>query len=90
MKNYAYIILSVCIIGIAMFRLTDKEGAKRVLEANNYKSIEVYKINYPVAAFSGGRDDFYVTGFKAISPNGTPVTGVVTRGFWKGSTIRLN
>lgn len=90
MKNYAYIILSVFIIGIAMFRLTDKEGAKRVLEANNYKSIEVYKVAYPKAAFYGGRDDFYVTGFNAVSPNGTPVTGVVTRGFWKGSTIRLN
>lgn len=73
-----------------LYRFHDFEGTKRVLSANNYTSIEVFTVGYPKAAFVCGRDDIYVTGFTAIAPNGTKVTGYVTKGFWKGSTIRLN
>jgi hypothetical protein len=91
MKNivlYFFAILILVIIGL--IRLPDKEGAIKTLDSNNYTSIKVYPIPYPKGAFRGGRDDVYVTGFTAKAPNGKIVTGVVTHGFFKGSTIRLD
>ena len=93
-KQYKIEILTyssfILFIMLLLCRLHDFEGAKHVLSANNYTSIEVFAVGYPKAAFVGGRDDIYVTGFTAIAPNGTKVTGYVTKEFWKGSTIRLN
>ena len=64
---------------------TDAPSAKKTLERNNYKVIEVGGYD----AFTESKDP-YQTKFKAVAPNGDTVTGVVSKGFLKGSTIRLN
>jgi hypothetical protein len=64
----------------------DPEGATKVLQANGYKNITItgYK-------WFNGTHDFYNTGFDAVSPNGTNVSGYVSRGIiFKGSTIRFD
>ena len=64
----------------------DPEGATKVLQANGYKNITItgYK-------WFNGTKDFYNTGFVAVSPNGTTVSGYVSRGIiFKGSTIRFD
>lgn len=43
--------------------------------------------------FGCGHNDWYHTGFKANAPNGSPVTGVVCKGYWslgKSNTIRVD
>lgn len=65
---------------------SDPEGATKVLQANGYKNITItgYK-------WFNGTHDFYNTGFVAVSPNGTNVSGYVSRGIiFKGSTIRFD
>ena len=85
MKTKLLILASVILLTITS--CTDPDGAKKCLEQNNYKNIEIGGYGW----FAGSKDDFYVTKFKALAPNGTPCDGVVTKGFWfKGSTIRLN
>jgi len=77
------------IILIACFVLcscTDEKGATRVLEQSGYKEIEITGYR----PFMEGEDDLYCTGFKAISPSGSTVTGAVTSGPFKGKTIRLD
>ena len=64
----------------------DPQGATKVLQANGYKNITItgYK-------WFNGTKDFYNTGFVAVSPNGTTVSGYVSRGIiFKGSTIRFD
>lgn len=63
----------------------DAEGARETLESNGYKNIETTGYRW----LDGG-DDAYVCGFRATSPAGVPVTGCVSHGFWKGSTIRFD
>ena len=64
---------------------TDPVGAQRTLIAQGYTGITVGGFGW----FQG--DDWYSTKFKAISPNGTPVSGVVTSGLIaKGHTVRLD
>lgn len=66
---------------------SDPRGATRVLSANGYTSIVITGSRW----YGGGEGDVYVTEFQAVAPNGTRVTGVVTRGFLnKGNTIRLD
>ena len=82
-------IIAVMIIGLILsvsVSCTDMEGARKTLERNNYKVIEVGGHDW----FNGGEQDVYATRFKAIAPNGDTVTGCVTRGLFKGNTIRLD
>lgn len=65
---------------------TDKTGATKTLERSGYKPLNVGGYGW----FVGGKEDWYVTKFKAIAPNGEVVTGCVTRGLFKGNTIRLD
>ena len=65
---------------------TDPEGATRVLSAQGYKDIKItgYK-------WFNGTKEYYNTGFVATAPNGTKVTGYVSKGLLlKGSTIRMD
>jgi prepilin-type N-terminal cleavage/methylation domain-containing protein len=83
----ALVIISVLVfaIGGPVFG-SDPEGATRVLQANNYKDIKItgYK-------WFNGTKEYYNTGFEATAPNGTRVSGNVSRGIlFKGSTIRLD
>jgi len=74
------------IIFLLLPSCTDREGARKTLERNNYKVIEVGGYSW----FGGGEHDVYKTNFKAIAPNGDTVRGCVTRGWFKGNTIRLD
>lgn len=65
----------------------DAPGATRVLEQSGYTHVQITGYRW----FAGGNEDFYHTGFSATAPNGSPVTGTVTRGFWfKSNTVRLD
>lgn len=64
----------------------DPEGARKLLEAGGFKEVKItgYK-------WFNGTDDFYNTGFEAISPTGVKMSGNVSKGlFFKGSTIRFD
>lgn len=65
---------------------TQTEEATRVLKAAGYTDIEMTGYR----PLMGGEDDVFSTGFRAKSPNGTTVTGAVTKGPFKGNTIRLD
>lgn len=84
MKKIATIYLAIALIMLTASSCTDEKGARKALEANNYKVIDVGGYD-----LFGGEDTFK-TKFKAISPNKDTVTGTVTRGWFKGSTIRLD
>jgi hypothetical protein len=63
---------------------TDKGGATRTLEQAGYKNIRTTGYRWLAG------DDAFRTGFEATSPSGMRVTGAVTRGWFKGSTIRID
>ena len=65
---------------------TDADNAQKTLERAGYKPLEVGGY----AWFAGSKEDVYATKFKAIAVNGDTVTGVVTKGWFKGATIRLD
>jgi hypothetical protein len=83
--------VAICAIGIAIafllpFGCTQPTEAERVLRQSGYTQIEITGWR----PFAAGEDDTYSTGFKARSPSGETVTGAVTAGILKGSTIRLD
>jgi hypothetical protein len=89
MKVKIYFFSIVAMLGLYLMlapSCTDKKGATKALERNNYKPIDVGGYDW----FGGGKDDVYRTNFKAIAPNGDTVTGCVTSGWFKGNTIRLD
>lgn len=65
---------------------TQPSKAKRVLEAAGYTQVEITGWR-PWAA---GEDDTFSTGFRAVGKDGSRVTGAVTGGWLKGSTIRVD
>ena len=74
-------------IGMSGNGLTDPESARRVLTESGYTDIQITGYR----AFGGSESDWYITEFRATSPNGNRVSGVVTKGAWrKGNTIRLD
>ena len=81
MKKLLLISLALFLIGC-----TDEYGTRKTLERNGYKPIKVGGYGW----FGVSKGDAYVTEFEAIAPNGETVTGCVTRGLWKGNTIRTN
>jgi len=78
--------LSIFTLTIFFSSCTDKEGTKKTLEYNKYIPIEIGGY----AWFMRSEGDFYATKFKAIAPNGEIVTGCVTRGVFKGNTVRID
>lgn len=81
-----YLLLFIAIIVFSFSRCTDERGARRILINSGYSNIEITGRRF----FMGSRDDLFCTGFEADSPNGTRVTGAVTRGWFAGNTIRLD
>ena len=72
-------------LALCLMSCTDPTDAKRVLEAQGFKNIEITGYNF----FGCGKDDTYHTGFIAIGQNGQAIEGTVCRGlFFKGSTVR--
>jgi hypothetical protein len=80
------IITSLLFAAILFYSCTDEKGAKKTLERSGYKPIKVGGYGW----FAGSKEDVYRTEFTAIAPNGEIVTGCVTKGFFKGSTVRLD
>ena len=81
MKKLIYLFVFI----LALSACTDEQGARKTLERNGYKVVEVGGYDL----FSDCKDP-YQTKFKAIAPNGEAVTGTVTKGILKGSVIRLD
>ena len=76
-------IISICLTSC----FTDSDGAKKALIESGFHPIEVGGYGF----FSGGKEDFFVTKFKAYSPDSSViVSGVVCEGIFKGKTIRLD
>ncbi len=65
---------------------TDETSARRVLSAAGYTDIEITGWR-PMMA---GEHDVFSTGFRAKGPNGAAISGAVTSGAFKGSTIRFD
>lgn len=77
---------------VAIFAITacgsDKDGAAETLKKQGYTHIDT---SDGLAWFGCAKEDFWRTEFKAVSPAGYPVEGVVCEGlFFKGSTIRFD
>jgi hypothetical protein len=86
---FLFVLFFIFVIFIVIFSArgcTDASGATRVLTQQGYTNIEITGHRW----WGASQGDTYVTGFKAISPNGHPVTGYVTSGWLKGSTIRFD
>lgn len=78
-------------IAIALLALltacTQPDHAKRVLEDQGYTKVEMLGYDW----LNCSKDDTYHDKFRALSPAGKPVTGVVCAGvLFKGATIRLD
>ena len=75
------LIATVC--ALAIVGCTREDDTKRVLESSGYTNIEI-------TGYRPFMGETFSTGFKAKAPNGQIVTGAVTRGIFKGNTIRLD
>ena len=65
---------------------TNPQKAEKVLTSQGYKDIKITGYNFAACS----KDDWYHTGFTAISPNGSLVEGTVCEGLlFKGSTVRF-
>jgi hypothetical protein len=65
---------------------TDGSGARRVLEAQGFREIEITGYRF----WGCGEQDTYKTGFSALAVSGDKVTGIVCGGWLKGSTVRFD
>lgn len=82
--SFACIIVSIIVI---LSGCTNKEHAFRALESMDYDEIEY--IGYKFFAYS--KEDFYHTGFEAITKEGRHVTGTVCSGLiFRNSTVRFD
>jgi hypothetical protein len=84
MKKTALLLTTIFCFGLSS--CTDQAGATRTLLNSGYTNIKITGYRF----FMKGKDDVYCTGFEADSPNGNRVTGAVTRGWFKGNTVRLD
>lgn len=89
LKDTAVVFLRSTVAVLLLFLsscFTDEAGARKTLERNGFKVLEVGGYDY----FTESKDT-YQTRFKAVAVNGDTVNGTVTKGAWgKGSTIRLD
>lgn len=78
--------LVLVLILLACCGCTRGDEAERVLMNQGYSSIEITGYR-----FLGCSDnDMFRTGFKAKSPTGSAVEGVVCSGIFKGATVRFD
>jgi len=64
---------------------TDERGSLRALRSAGYTDITLTGFE----PFGCGEDDLTSTGFRAKSPRGEPVSGVVCCGMLKSCTVRF-
>ena len=83
-------IIGLAVIATLIFLLpygcTQPDKATRILNEQGYTEVEITGWR----PFMAGENDSFSTGFKSMSPSGARVTGSVTGGWLKGSTIRLD
>lgn len=65
---------------------TRPDAANRLLQQQGFSNVEITGWR----PFMAGKDDTVSTGFEATAPNGERVSGAVTGGFFKGSTVRFD
>lgn len=82
----AILVAFIVIMITCLSNCTDKDGAIRILQQQGYTDIVITGGRF----FGRSSGDVYCTGFEATSSNGTRVSGVVTKGWVKGSTIRFD
>ena len=75
-----------CIAGLFNPLWTDPEGARNTADSHGFTNIETKGYSW----FGCGKGDIWHTQFTAKNENGKDVSGVVCRGFFKGSTLRLD
>lgn len=91
MSDRAWILSGLGVVAIVIFLaivvgVTDEEGARSTLEGAGYSEVQITGYSF----FACGDGDWYSTGFKAIGPGGSPVSGAVCSGLIvKNSTIRF-
>ncbi len=85
--------LVLAVVGIPALALilstdgcTDAPGARQALLKAGYKPLTVGGRGW----FKGHRGEWYVTRFTAVNPQGDTVRGVVGRGYYPESAIRLD
>jgi hypothetical protein len=77
----------VLLLAGLMLGCSQPDKAVRILTEEGYTHVEITGWR----PFSCGKDDDFATGFRAISPSGHEVTGVVCSGFlFKAATVRLD
>ena len=91
MKKLKFVTKTIAFLSIFLFvslsSCTDEKGAKKTLMQSGFHPIEVRGYGW----FNGSKDDMFITKFKAYSADSSMiVTGVVTSGWFKGGTIRLD
>lgn len=75
----------LCLLLVGCDAFTNVDDARRALEAEGFKNIEVTGYKWMACA----KDDTYHTGFRAVNREGRTVTGTVCSGVWfKNATIR--
>ena len=79
------ILLAIGLMAL-MTGCTQPDKATRILQQSGYKNIVITGWR----PWMAGKDDTFSTGFRATAPSGQTVTGAVTGGWLKGSTIRLD
>lgn len=85
-KLVGYSVFLIAVIVVILTFGKDKEGARKILEDNNYTNIQTTGYSF----FGCNKEDFFKTGFKATTPNGKSVEGTVCKGLFSGSYIRLD
>jgi hypothetical protein len=82
----AAIIVAVYLVPAFLVGCTSPDTAQRTLSGSGYTKVVLTGYRF----LGCGEDDLYHDGFEAVGPSGQRVTGVVCRGPFKGSTIRLD
>jgi hypothetical protein len=88
-KKYIYIAVTILTISLSTILIippTDKLAAKKTLEDNNYKVLEVGGYSWTGSRM---KNEYFRTKFKAIKPNGDTVTGCVSKPLGYGSNVIL-
>jgi len=81
-----FVLLLLGLVFVLFWTPTDPEGTTRLLQTQGYTNIQITGYRYWIK----DDKDRYSTGFIATSPNGSIVSGAVTKGWFKGQTIRFD
>lgn len=76
----------VLVASLLLASCTNGPDAERVLRAQGYDDIRTGGYD----PFACSEDDTFRTSFAARAPSGQTVTGTVCKGWFKGSTVRLD